>query len=143
MTNDDHSVTFHGFATIRARDSHGLWSPMTPASATLSWLEGNPAAVSMKIDEVCWVYAIELLERAVADLTKPLIGSVGLGDVQVSRPGMSHVLIEVTSPEGAGQIQLFTSLVADFVNRVHAACPTEPEYDVDSWLEGLLGEGQS
>lgn len=137
------TITVHAQCNVRAR-ALGAWSENRVEVATFSFDAADPAAVTLNVDGVPWVFDRTLLEGAVADMTIPCNVMQGEGDVQVHRPGMSRVIVELITPEGQARIDVAAAIVSDFVRQVTEACP-EPTYDVDAWLRGLAGseEGAS
>lgn len=136
-------IVVHARCTVRAR-TVGTWSENRTELATFTFESSDPAAVTLRVDTVPWVFDRSLLEGSVADMTIPCNVVQGEGDVRVHRPGMSRVVIELTSPHGEARIEVPADAVVDFVRRVADASP-EPEYDVDAWLRGLTSseEGAS
>lgn len=135
-------VRHHARGAVRVRNSaNGTWSETRTEGVTLEFSDLHPAAVTMVVDDVPWVFDRTLLEDVVRDMSQPApIG--GIGDVRVGREGMSRVRVWINSGGCEATVEVAAAFVAAFVEAVIAVSPDQESlYDVDGWLSDLLGEG--
>lgn len=134
-----------GTVRIRTRPAasgwFGPWSESRLEGVSLQFNDDHPAAVTLLVDDVAWVFDRTLLEDVVRDLSMPA-PYTGLGDVRVGREGMSQVRVWVMTPTSEAQIEIPARFVAEFVAEVaRARADGDGLYDVDGWVAGMLGEG--
>lgn len=111
--------------------------------ATLTYGLEDPFAVSATFrtgdGDVTWTFARELLHEGMTN-------AVGEGDINV-RPGHPSrgpiVVLTLSSPSGAAQIEAPRHEVADFLAESYRVCPTDSEWmhlDLDRTIEDLLAD---
>ena len=123
----------------------GLVDPrgfVVPVTATLGYDPTDPFAVTAnfatEVTEVSWTFARDLL-------TFGLLEPSGDGDVHVwpclDDQGRAVVMVELTSDQGEALMQMSTTDVASFVERMLETVPTGEEsdhLDLDGLVDALL-----
>lgn len=111
--------------------------------ATLTYSLDDPFAVSVTFrtgdGDITWTFARDLLERGMTE-------SAGEGDINV-RPGHPSrgpvVMLTLSSPSGAAQIEAPRHEIADFVAETYRVCPADSEWmylDLDRTIDDLLAD---